>query len=338
MTALAVASPLADSPGVTAASSVDRVIRVSTAVAVLAVAGVAAYVSYWHAYAVVRAHGESGITARLEPATIDGLVYASSMVVLYAARHRLPAPALARWLLGLGIAATLTANMAQGWSHGPVGAAVAAWPAVSLVGSYELLVWLIRTAGALGQGPPAEPGRNGAPCCALARPVPTAAADEGQRSQGEPGAPRQTRRPMSQPAPHPGAAANVQDNDEVSGADAVNDQAVAAYRLSVQAGNPLSERKLASMFGRTSRRWARTRITQARRVPQAAADDSLPTPIASVAAMPRPSVQARGWNALAPAGFPLPASAPDDHPQLGQRAQSRASSRPTRRRRPGCPG
>ena len=58
----------------------DRAIRLSTAVAVLAVAGVAAYVSYWHAYAVVRAHGESGLTARLEPATIDGLVYASSML------------------------------------------------------------------------------------------------------------------------------------------------------------------------------------------------------------------------------------------------------------------
>ena len=73
-------------------TGVDRAIRVSTAVAVLAVAGVAAYVSYWHAYAVVCAHGESGITARLEPATIDGLVYASSMVNLYAARHQLPVP------------------------------------------------------------------------------------------------------------------------------------------------------------------------------------------------------------------------------------------------------
>ena len=61
-------------------TGVDRAIRVSTAVAVLAVAGVAAYVSYWHAYAVVCAHGESGITARLEPATIDGLVYVSSML------------------------------------------------------------------------------------------------------------------------------------------------------------------------------------------------------------------------------------------------------------------
>jgi hypothetical protein len=139
---------------------VDRAIRVSTAIAVLAVAGVAAYVSYWHAYAVVRGHGETDVTARLEPATIDGLVYASSMVSLYAARHRLPVPALARWLLALGIVATLAANMAQGWSHGPVGAVIAAWPAVSLVGSYELLVWIIRTAAAgdPDRGPAADHG------------------------------------------------------------------------------------------------------------------------------------------------------------------------------------
>jgi hypothetical protein len=274
MTALAASSRLADGSGVTAAGSTDRAIRVSTAVAVLAVAGVAAYVSYWHAYAVVRAHGENGITARLEPATIDGLVYASSMVVLYAARHRLPAPSLARWLLGLGIAATLTANMAQGWSHGPVGAAVAAWPAVSRVGSYELLVWLIRTAGALEQGQPPEPSRNAAARCALVGPAPTATADERERSQSEREAPPQTHRRMSQPAAHLAAAANGQDSDEVTKADNVNDQAMAAYRLSVQAGNPLSERKLASMFGRTSRRWARARIMEARLVPPAVADDS----------------------------------------------------------------
>jgi hypothetical protein len=90
----------------------DRAIRVTTAAAVLGVAGIAAYVSYQHAFEVVRAHGENGLTARLEPATIDGLVYSSSMVVLYAARHRLPVPGLARWLLALGIVATLAANSA----------------------------------------------------------------------------------------------------------------------------------------------------------------------------------------------------------------------------------
>ena len=75
------------------------------------------------------------------PLTVDGLIYASSMVMLDSARRKTPVPALARWLLGLGlgIAATLGANVAHGLGHGLVGAAVAAWPAIALVGSYELL-------------------------------------------------------------------------------------------------------------------------------------------------------------------------------------------------------
>jgi len=184
----------------TATGGIDRVIRLSTAAAVLAAAGIAAYVSYRHAYAVVRAHGESGITARLEPATIDGLVWASSMVVLYAARHRVPVPCLARWLPGLGIAATLAANMAQGWSHGPVGAVVAAWPAVSLAGSYELLVWLIRTFGTAGPGPPAGHLPDGAVCRAVAGSAPAAAAVSGQDGRSERGVPGQARQPADRVA------------------------------------------------------------------------------------------------------------------------------------------
>ena len=234
--------------------------------AVLAVAGIAAYVSYWHAYAVVRAHGETGITAQLEPATIDGLVYASSMVVLYAARHRVPVPSLARWLLGLGIAATLTANMAQGWSHGLVGAVVAAWPAVSLVGSYELLVWLIRTSGTAEHRPPPAHLGDAAACRAAASSATTAATAAEFPRLGERGTPDQERQPAAQAA-GPGISASGQRDQAVPEAGAVNDAAVAAYRLSAQAGNPLSERKLAQMFGRTSRRWARARIAEARRVP-----------------------------------------------------------------------
>ena len=97
------------------------------------------------------------------------------MVVLYAARHKVPVPSLARWLLGLGIAATLTANIAQGWSHGPLGAVVAACPAVSLIGSYELLVWLIRTSGAAARGPSAEHLCTGAACRAAVHPLPATA-------------------------------------------------------------------------------------------------------------------------------------------------------------------
>ena len=63
---------------------------------------------------LVRAHGESGWTARLVPLTVDGLIYASSMVMLDSARRKMPVSALARWLLGLGIAATLAANVTHG--------------------------------------------------------------------------------------------------------------------------------------------------------------------------------------------------------------------------------
>ncbi len=125
----------------------DRVIRWTTAVAVIGVAAVAAIASSEHAYDLVRAHGEAGWTARLVPLTVDGLIYASSMVMLDCARRKVPVPALARWLLGLGITATLAANVAHGLGLGLTGAAVAAWPAVALVGSYELLMLIIRVPG-----------------------------------------------------------------------------------------------------------------------------------------------------------------------------------------------
>ena len=258
-----------DYPPASLASGIDRAIRLSTAAAVLAVAGIAAYVSYWHACAVVLAHGETGITARLEPATIDGLVYASSMVVLYAARHRVPVPSLARWLLGLGIAATLTANMAQGWSHGPVGAVVAAWPTVGLVGSYELLVWLVRTSRTLEREPSAEHRREDAACDAAEHPAPVAVVDCEQQSRSDRNSSAKGRRSESQSARQSATVASAHHDHMIPECTADNDAAVAAYRLSVKAGNPLSERKLAQMFGRTSRRWARARIADARRSPLA---------------------------------------------------------------------
>jgi Protein of unknown function (DUF2637) len=122
----------------------DKAIRWSTAAAVIGVAAVAAVVSYEHAHALVHAHGETGWTAHLIPLTVDGLIWASSMVMLDSARRGARVPSLARWLLGLGIAATLAANVAHGLGHGPIGATVAAWPAVALVGSYELLMMIVR--------------------------------------------------------------------------------------------------------------------------------------------------------------------------------------------------
>jgi hypothetical protein len=134
------------------------------------------------------------------------------------------------------------------------------------VGSYELLVWLIRTSGTVQHRPPAGHRGDAAPSAAALRSASPAATATEAPGRGERDTPDQARQPA---APVAGSAipASGQRHQTVPEAGAVNDAVVAAYRLSAQAGNPLSERKLAQMFGRTSRRWARARIADARRLP-----------------------------------------------------------------------
>jgi hypothetical protein len=111
------------------------------------------------------------VTARLLPFTVDGLIWAASMVVLDASRRGQPVPRLAAWSLGFGIVATVGANLAHGVGHGPVGALVSAWPALALVGSFELLMMLIRTGHGTRAGE-AESGRRYQPVLSLAQESP----------------------------------------------------------------------------------------------------------------------------------------------------------------------
>src|SRR5207302_3872047 len=119
----------------------------------------------------------------------------------------------------------------------------------------ELLAWLIRTAGTVERGVSSEH---------------PAAADGGHHGRNEFSSAAEKGRRTSQ------QACNDDTLRREDSGDNVNDEAVAAYQMSVQAGNPLSERKLAQMFGRTSRRWARARISHARQVPLPAAHQETP--------------------------------------------------------------
>ncbi|MEU9018661.1 DUF2637 domain-containing protein [Actinomadura sp. NPDC048394] len=141
-----------------------RLAQATTALAVIVVAGVAATISYAHILELARSHGEDGLTARLVPVTVDGLIWAASMVVLDAGRRSRPVPALASWSLAAGIIATIGANVAHGAAHGVIGALVSAWPALALIGSFELLMTLVRNAMQPRTG--AEPHQ----CTTLVRP------------------------------------------------------------------------------------------------------------------------------------------------------------------------
>ncbi len=60
----------------------------------MAIVAVAAVISYRHAYELVSTHGETGITARLVPFIVDGLILAASMLTLDASRRRRHVPPL----------------------------------------------------------------------------------------------------------------------------------------------------------------------------------------------------------------------------------------------------
>lgn len=200
-------------------------------------------------------------------------------------------------MLALGIAASLAVNVAQGWSHEVVGAVVAAWPAVALVGSCELLAWMIRTAAARQADhvpeadrrvpPAAQPEARLQPAVPLLRESGRAAtpiSGASRLSGGAPGLHRLVRpvalvRGPGSNAPEqpdqvgercrdvPGRADHVDGSQRpgaVSAVSSIKVAAVAAYRASVREGKRLSERRLAETFGMTSRRWARHRMAEAR--------------------------------------------------------------------------
>jgi hypothetical protein len=124
----------------------DRVIRSTTAAVVCAVAAFAAVVSYSHIYGLGRAHGQDGTAARLLPLSVHGLILAASLVLLHEARNDRDAPGLARFMLWLGIGATIGANIAYGAGYGLLGALISAWPAVAFIGAVEIAMQLVRRA------------------------------------------------------------------------------------------------------------------------------------------------------------------------------------------------
>ena len=124
----------------------DRVIRFATAAVVCAVVAFAAVVSYSHIYGLGRAHGQDGTAARLLPLSVDGLILAASLVLLHEARNDRDAPWLARFMLWLGIGATIGANIAYGAGYGLLGALISAWPAVAFIGSVEISMEQVRRA------------------------------------------------------------------------------------------------------------------------------------------------------------------------------------------------
>jgi hypothetical protein len=125
----------------------DRLIMFATAGTVTAVASFAAIISYSHIFDLGIQHGQNGTAGRLLPLSVDGLILAASLTMLYVARAKLSTPWLARLMLWLGVGATVAANIGYGAAYGLVGMIVSAWPALAFVGAVEMVMQLAKING-----------------------------------------------------------------------------------------------------------------------------------------------------------------------------------------------
>jgi Protein of unknown function (DUF2637) len=125
-------------------ATTEKWIRRSCWGAVVAVAGFAAVQSYSHIYWLGATHGQDRVDSALLPLSVDGLILATSLVLLHGARTRLGAGFLAYAGLWLGIGATIAANAAYGLPFGPLGIAASTWPAVAFVISVHVAVGMVK--------------------------------------------------------------------------------------------------------------------------------------------------------------------------------------------------
>jgi hypothetical protein len=132
------------------------------------VAAIAAIVSYSHIYDLGRAHGGSGVAARLLPLSVDMLILVGELMLLHEADAKGKRFALAWLLVWSGILATLAANVTYGAQYGVLGALIWGWPAYSFILAAGGMVSIVKRAGMTSDGTVSSPVPADAESAALA--------------------------------------------------------------------------------------------------------------------------------------------------------------------------
>ncbi|HEX5345979.1 MAG TPA: DUF2637 domain-containing protein [Pseudonocardiaceae bacterium] len=123
---------------ITPTSPAHTAVRVTTVTAVVVVAAVAAVVSYSHMTELAHRAGEQW-RSWLIPISVDGLIVAASMVLLTRHRAGQPGGPLAWGSLGVGVIASLAANMADARPE-VTSVLVAGWAPVAFAAAFHLLL------------------------------------------------------------------------------------------------------------------------------------------------------------------------------------------------------
>ena len=124
----------------------DQMRRAAMWILASGVAAIAAIVSYSHIYDLGRAHGGTGVPARLLPLSVDMLILVGELMLLHEADTKGRRFILGWVLVWSGILATLAANVAFGAAYGVAGAVIWGWPAYSFILAAAGMVSVVKRA------------------------------------------------------------------------------------------------------------------------------------------------------------------------------------------------
>ncbi|MBF8192441.1 DUF2637 domain-containing protein [Nonomuraea sp. K274] len=122
----------------------DRAVLAVAVIVTLGVAAAAGYISFRHFVDLAIKLGENPSEAFLYPAAAEGMIIMASLVKLYCSRRTIRTPFLAWACLAFGVIVAVVVNVVHGSTRGTGSALLAALAPVAFLGSYELLMRLIR--------------------------------------------------------------------------------------------------------------------------------------------------------------------------------------------------
>lgn len=153
-------------------SRVELVTIVSfTMLALAAVIGVAATISYSHMFDWALINGEPRWRAHLSPIAVDGALLAASLVMYADARMGNRKDWLAYITAGAGIVWSVLANMNHDVVHRIAAKAIAAWPPLALAVTIELVLRFVRRLREARDATEAQAIKTEKPAATKPRPV-----------------------------------------------------------------------------------------------------------------------------------------------------------------------
>jgi hypothetical protein len=129
---------------------------------------ITAAVSYEHEYQLAYGNGQVWWVSAALPFTVDGMILAASVVLLWAGSHGIRRPLRPVCVLLAGIAATIAANLAAGIGDGWLGATVSAWSGFALIATSDVAMWMAAAVRRLAAAPPVRQCPHGLPVTASA--------------------------------------------------------------------------------------------------------------------------------------------------------------------------